>query len=214
VKRPFSIVAALMTLGAGLSPALGTDNMLSLEIISPQSCYKAGDQICVQLYMRNLTQNATGYQAFLQYNNTVLTFDTGSSCYSKNSPAQPVSANCPETGPFPTHIQQIATAEVSPGQINLDGAAPFFGPGSNGTSADSLLATLCFTVNSAIMASRSRRLPRIRRRFRSIRHRRPLSVPPMSRFRACPKCRRRLRTWRNSSRSPARQSAIHAEWER
>lgn len=113
---------------------LSSDNSLSLDIINPQSCYKSGDQICVQVNMSNLTQNVTGFQAFLQFNNTALSFDgPPSSSYTLS--------------PFPIHIQSMATAEVAPGQINLDGAAPFVGPGSGGTNLDSLLATLCFTVN-------------------------------------------------------------------
>ncbi|GJQ28060.1 MAG: hypothetical protein HBSAPP02_30920 [Phycisphaerae bacterium] len=113
---------------------LSSDNALSLEIVNPQSCYKEGDSICFQLRMSNLTQNATGFQAFLQFNNTLLAFNPGASSYT--------------TSPFPVHIQSMASAEIAPGQINLDGAAPFVGPGSGGTNLDSLLATLCFTVNS------------------------------------------------------------------
>ncbi len=113
---------------------LNSDNALSLEIVDPQSCYKEGDTICFQLRMSNLTQNVTGFQAFLQYSNTLLMFNPGGSSYT--------------TTPFPVHIQSMAGAEVSPGQINLDGAAPFIGPGSGGTNLDSLLATLCFTVKA------------------------------------------------------------------
>jgi hypothetical protein len=113
---------------------LFADNSLSLDIINPKSCYKVGDQICTQLNMSHLTQNVTGFQAFLQYDNSLLTFNPGSSTYTSS--------------PFPVHIQSMSGAEVSPGQINLDGSAPPVGPGSGGTNVDSLLATLCFTVNA------------------------------------------------------------------
>lgn len=112
---------------------LWSDNTLSLDLINPKTCYMAGDQVCLEVRMSNLTQNVTGFQAFLQFNNGALMFDTSASSYYT-------------TSPFPVHIQPMATAEVSPGAINLDGAAPFVGPGSGGTNLDSLLAVLCFTV--------------------------------------------------------------------
>src|SRR5204863_6568144 len=80
---------------------LYADDSLSLDIINPQSCYKAGDQICMQVNMSHLTQNVTGWQAFLQYNNSLLTFTAGSSAYTNS--------------PFPVHIQPMATPEIAPG---------------------------------------------------------------------------------------------------
>lgn len=139
-------VTVLSPAGDGGEPRSGP-NELSLQIIDPNTCYKSGDQICVRLNMANLSQPVTGFQAFLSYDPVLLTYQPLQSCYSKNSPAGPITANCPETGPFPSHIQSIATSEVpvpGSGDINLDGSILF--PGGLPTSSDALLATLCFTV--------------------------------------------------------------------
>jgi len=109
-------------------------NRISLDIVDPQGCYKEGDVITVQLNMACPAGFVNGYAAFLQYDNTILTFQPGTSSYNTSPP-----------DPFSVHIQPMATSEVSPGKINLDGSDVFAGPGTN---MDRLLATLKFVVNA------------------------------------------------------------------
>ena len=94
-----------------------------------------GVQIEVELWMRDLVQNATGFQAFVAYDTGVLTFRGDLSTYS--------------TDPFPNHFGGLISAAETghPGELHVDGAAPLFGAGSDGTDADSLLATLVFDVD-------------------------------------------------------------------
>jgi len=94
-----------------------------------QDCNLPGVQIKVRLYARNLASAATGYQAFLSFNPSQLTYVGAASSYSAS--------------PFPSHVQSIATANVASGQLRLDGSNF-----SGSTTADSLLATLVFTVAS------------------------------------------------------------------
>ncbi len=107
---------------------------LSLEV--PPGCLPDGpdDILEVEVWMRNVAPGtATGFQAFLEYDETKLTYiGTGPD------------ASEYTMSPFPLHIQSIATAEVAPGDINLDGSANF---GSGGTGADSLLAVLRFSLD-------------------------------------------------------------------
>jgi parallel beta-helix repeat protein len=98
-----------------------------------------GYQIAVELWMRDLLQDVTGFQAFLNYNTSVLSYRGDLSSYTSS--------------PFMLHIQPIGSAEVTSGQINLDGSVNF---GGSGTGADALLATLYFDVdmdcNSTVVA--------------------------------------------------------------
>lgn len=96
-----------------------------------QDCNLPGVQVEVGVYQRNLASNATGFQAFLSFDDSLLTYEGAASSYS--------------AAPYGSHIQPIGTAEVAPGELRLDGNSGFFGPGSD---ADGLLATLVFTVNS------------------------------------------------------------------
>jgi hypothetical protein len=105
---------------------------LTLETVGVQAdadCNTPGTQVVVELHQRNLATDASGYQAFLSFDDTALTFEGTLSSYS--------------AAPYGTHIQPIATAEVAPGQLRLDGSVGFGGAGG---SADGLLATLVFTV--------------------------------------------------------------------
>ncbi len=87
----------------------------------------AGIQIAVDLWLRNPDDvTVTGYQAFLAFDDSAMTYEGASSSY---SPA-----------PFGAHIQAIASAEVAAGELRLDGNT--FGS----TSGDARLATLIFTV--------------------------------------------------------------------
>ena len=92
-------------------------------------CNMPGVQIEVDLYQRNLAGDATGFQAFLSFDDSQLTYEGTASSYS--------------AAPYGTHIQAIAGAEVAPGELRLDGNAGFGGAGDD---EDALLATLVFTV--------------------------------------------------------------------
>ncbi len=106
----------------------GTSLLLEADACqSDQDCNLPGVQVKVRLYARNLASAATGYQAFLSYNSSLLSYVGASSSYSAS--------------PFSSHLQPIATADVVPGQLRLDGSSF-----SGSTIADSLLATLVFTV--------------------------------------------------------------------
>jgi cysteine-rich repeat protein len=103
---------------------------LSLEIAG--SCVTATNgQIAVQLWMRNLVNgNASGFQAFIAFDDNQLDYLGGASSYTSS--------------PFPLHIQPIASAQTGVGKLRLDGTATF---NSNGTNQDALLATLVFQIN-------------------------------------------------------------------
>lgn len=101
---------------------------LTLEI--PDGC-QTDEQVVVELWMRDLSQNATGFQAFLAYDDSSLSYRGDLSSY---TPA-----------PFPLHIRPTAAAEVSAGRLRLDGSEEFGGPG--GSDVDSLLVTLVFDVD-------------------------------------------------------------------
>lgn len=94
-----------------------------------------GKQVRFELWMRNLQQNITGFQAFVAYETSELTFVPTLSSYA--------------AVPFPVHITQMLHAESGHvGRLHLDGSAPLDpnDPLYNGTDSDSLLATLVFTV--------------------------------------------------------------------
>ena len=101
--------------------------------VDPDTCMSFGeDVIAVEIWMVNvLAPGATGYQAFLEFDDIKLAYEGTLSSY--------------ESTPFPLHIQSIATAEVAPGHINLDGTMNLAAnpPGATG---DALLATLVFSA--------------------------------------------------------------------
>lgn len=101
----------------------------TLELATVGGLCLGTPQIEIELSMLDLTQTASGFQAFLEYDTSILSFRGDLSTYS--------------AAPFSLHIQSMATAEVAPGEINVDGADI---GGGGGTSADSLLATLVFDV--------------------------------------------------------------------
>lgn len=88
-----------------------------------------GDIFEVELWMRDLTAPASGFQAFLLYDPSLLQFRSDLSTYT--------------AAPFVSHLASIPAAEIGAGLINLDGSSGF---GGGSTSADSLLATLAFEV--------------------------------------------------------------------
>ena len=107
-------------------------NSLTLEAAacqSDQDLAKAGVQVEFELWMRNLDQDVTGFQSFLGFDNSQLTYEGACSSYSSS--------------PFSLHVQPIATADVTAGELRLDGSVGF---GDSRSNADVLLATLVFTV--------------------------------------------------------------------
>ena len=76
-----------------------------------------------------LDNQQVGFQAFLEYDTVILQYRGDLSAYTMD--------------PFSLHIQPIATAEVSPGEINVDGSVGFFEPG---TDEEALLVVLTFEV--------------------------------------------------------------------
>ncbi len=90
----------------------------------------AGYQVVVELWMRNLAHAATGFQAFLAFDEAVLAYRGDLSSYT--------------TTPFQDHITPPTAALVGAGELNLDGSVDAMHP--DGTMADSLLATLVFDV--------------------------------------------------------------------
>lgn len=95
----------------------------------------ANDTIEVELWMRDLPSPITGYQAFVAFDNRVLSYRGDLSSYAP--------------GPFGLHVQHVATAELSPGIVNLDGSAALQTPPFPGTMDDTLLARLRFDIVGA-----------------------------------------------------------------
>jgi len=90
---------------------------------------KAGVQVAFDLWMRNLDSDVTGFQAFLAFDDSKLTYEGACSDYTAT--------------PFALHIQGLATAEVAPGELRVDGSVDVLDPPA---TDDALLATLVFTV--------------------------------------------------------------------
>ncbi|MFT7484190.1 MAG: hypothetical protein ACI9F9_000030 [Candidatus Paceibacteria bacterium] len=128
MKNGVEVARAEMTMVVMVGPSLALEAPV---FQTDQDCNFPGTQIVVELSQRNLVGAATGFQAFLNFDSTKLTFEGASSSY---------------TGaPYSTHIQAIATAEVAPGQLRLDGNVGF--GGGTGSDLDFLLATLVFTAH-------------------------------------------------------------------
>jgi len=102
---------------------------------SPDSCLGVDEtSIAVELWMVNVQPpGATGFQAYLSFDDTKLDYDPINSSYSAL--------------PFPSHIRPTSLAQVGIGQLDFDGSKNLAGnpPGSTG---DALLATLVFTADN------------------------------------------------------------------
>ncbi|MFT4541792.1 MAG: hypothetical protein ACI841_002368 [Planctomycetota bacterium] len=94
-----------------------------------QDCDLPGVQVEVDLTMRNLATGVTGFQSFLSFDDSAMTFEAAASSYSSS--------------PFGIHIQGMGAAEVASGELRLDGTVAF---GGAATNLDATLATLVFTV--------------------------------------------------------------------
>ncbi|RIK68138.1 MAG: hypothetical protein DCC65_04775 [Planctomycetota bacterium] len=133
-------------------------NTLRLEI--PDCVGDSGDQIMVELWMRNLVDPVTGFSAFIDFDETQLTFNGVASCYTECSGATDPPCG---VGPFVVHIpNSIASAlgscTVNTGILGLSGGVAVppnqanpcsqpWGPGLAPREGDALLAILVFTVN-------------------------------------------------------------------
>jgi hypothetical protein len=107
-------------------------NNLGLEIGDCPDDYdaSAGYQIAVELWMRGLNQNVSGYAAFLEFNPMQLSYRPDLSSY---------------TGPFGLHVTNIGDAEVAGGKLEVNGAILLGDPSV--PPDDYHLATLVFDVN-------------------------------------------------------------------
>lgn len=101
-----------------------TENQLGVEVISPKIAYRDGDVVEFEVMMASVSA-ATGFAAFLEFDETQLTFLAGS--YTSS--------------PFSLHIGSPITA--TSGRIDLDGSVDLVGPPVDGEAA---LATLTFEV--------------------------------------------------------------------
>jgi len=102
------------------------NNSLVLEV--PSGCLGTGGQVTVELWMRQLTADANGFQAFLSFDDVKLNYRGDLSSYS------PI---------FPLHVFPINLAQTGVGQLQLDGST---NPNTPCSNQDALLATLVFDV--------------------------------------------------------------------
>lgn len=86
-------------------------------------------QIAVKVWMRQLTQNVNGFQAFLAFDDTKLNYRGNLSCYN--------------TAVFGQILIPITNAQTGVGQLQLQSSTI---PNGAGTNADSLLATIVFDI--------------------------------------------------------------------
>jgi len=102
----------------------------AVECQSDQSVSGLGVQIQYELWMRGLDGTpVTGFQAFIEYDEIALDFESSLSSYTAL--------------PFSTHVQPMATANVAGGMLRLDGNALF----DAAATGDAQLAELFFTVD-------------------------------------------------------------------
>ena len=137
VRARLSLIAllALVAWAPGVSIAqpncsLGPNQLVLRVPDLSQLCSRPGSTITVQLSMACLTQTVSGYQAFLAFDPTVLTF---------------VAGNYELTGPFGLPLVFPITANG--GSIDLAAGINVFA-GQQPTSADALLATLVFQART------------------------------------------------------------------
>ncbi len=132
IRRSVLLLVACSTVPLALPVAAQTcPNLITLDLVAPQSCYQQGDILIIEVNMTCLQQPVTGFQAFLEFDQALLAYQGSNSSYT--------------AGPFPLHIQPIETAEINAGELNLDGSVNFGAPGSD---QNALLATLTFEVQA------------------------------------------------------------------
>lgn len=108
------------------NPAFCLSPKLTLEV-EDECPGGEGTLFQVELWMRDLPHEVTGFQAFVSFDPDVLAYQGG--------------AYTPS--PFPLHVQDLNSAEINPGLVNADGSTTFDGTGEDD---DSLLAILFFEV--------------------------------------------------------------------
>jgi len=105
-----------------------TDDVLELLVVSGSECVQPGETVTVELRQRDLQQLVRGYQAFAQYDDTML-MSNGAATLT--------------TSPYGLPILN----SVSGGLIDLSAGIDNLG-GQTTTQADALLATLSFTAGA------------------------------------------------------------------
>ncbi len=103
----------------------------TLEITFDDACYQPGDTVTATVSMKDLGADAAGFQAFLDYDDSVLTF-TGWS-YTAVPFGLPV-------------LDTLATVNPNPGELNLASGIDQLN-GQVPSSADAALVELTFTVS-------------------------------------------------------------------
>lgn len=139
---------AFVAPGAASAHAGNPSNVLSLE--SPACVGEDGDQIQVELWLRNPSQPITGFQAFIQFDPGALTYLGTPSCYAKCSGAiDPPCNRGPFQLQFPSNIASAgAFPGAMPGQLNISGSVAPSGACAAPATAESLIAILVFQVNA------------------------------------------------------------------
>jgi hypothetical protein len=107
----------------------------SLTLEASDTCIQNGQtQITVELWMRNLSQSVTGFQAFVEFDDTKFSL--------LSAPTSSYTAS-----PFPLHLRNFTPGpsyvQTSAGHLSLDGSVTF---GGAAVSGDFQLATLRFSV--------------------------------------------------------------------
>lgn len=105
-----------------------TDDVLEFVVVSGSECVQPGETVTVELRQRDLQQDVRGYQAFAQYDDTML-ISNGAATLT--------------TSPYGLPILNF----VSGGLIDLSAGINDLG-GQLPTQADALLATLSFTAGA------------------------------------------------------------------
>ncbi|MBK8267068.1 MAG: hypothetical protein IPK83_01675 [Planctomycetes bacterium] len=106
----------------------------TIAMEAADTCIGIGQtQIVVEVWSRSVSQSLTGWQAFVNYDTSRLTFNVAASAYS--------------AAPFGSHFRTLGPAgdvEISSGLLGLDGNVGIGGTPDAG--GDDLLATLVFDV--------------------------------------------------------------------
>ncbi|GJQ28061.1 MAG: hypothetical protein HBSAPP02_30930 [Phycisphaerae bacterium] len=136
LSRYLSRFEARMSVDDGVNAVVNAmavvDFQSALRLEISDTCIENGQsQTIVEVWMRNLRQNATGFQAFIAFDDSKFNYNGGASSYT--------------AAPFPQHIQGLATAQIGTGLLRIDGSTLPLNPGTN---ADAKLATLVFDVDS------------------------------------------------------------------
>lgn len=136
LSRYLTRFEAKMKVNDGVNPIVSASALVdfqsALRLEVADTCVQNGQtQVSVQVWMRNMRQNANGFQAFISFDDAKFNYNGAASSYT--------------AAPFPQHIQGLPTAQIATGLLRIDGSDIPLAPGTN---ADSLLATLVFDVDA------------------------------------------------------------------